>query len=44
MISGHLHQGFVHQNYFCTGSTWNTSPLEINQAKGMFRYTDGKVE
>jgi len=44
MISGHLHQWFVHQNYFCTGSIWHTSPLEINQAKCMFKYVDGKVE
>ena len=43
MISGHLHQWFVHKNYFCTGSTWNTSPLEINQAKGMFKYADNRV-
>ncbi len=44
MISWHLHQWFVHQNYFCAGSTWHTSPLEINQAKGMFKYADGKIE
>ena len=44
MISGHLHQWFVHQNYFCTGSTWHTSPLEINQAKWMFKYVDWTVE
>jgi len=33
MISGHLHQPFVYQNYLCVGSVWSTSPLEINHYK-----------
>ncbi|HKL43919.1 MAG TPA: metallophosphoesterase [Candidatus Absconditabacterales bacterium] len=44
MISGHLHQGFIYKNYFCTGSVWNTSPLELNQVKMFFKYSNGKLE
>ena len=43
LISGHLHQWFAYKNYFCAGSLRNTSPLEVNQAKMMFRYSDGKI-
>lgn len=39
LISGHLHQWFAYKNYFCTGSTRNTSPLEINQVKILFQYS-----
>lgn len=38
MVSWHLHQPFVDQNYCCIGSLWSTSPLEINQQKYLFRY------
>ncbi len=44
MISGHLHQWFVYKNYFCTGSVWNTSPLEVNQAKMLFKYSNWKLK
>jgi len=43
LISGHLHQGFAYKNYFCTWSVWNTSPLEVNQAKMLFKYSDWKI-
>ena len=43
MISGHLHQGFVHKNYLCTWSLRNTSPLEVNHAKMLFKYSNGGV-
>lgn len=43
IISGHLHQWFAYKNYFCTWSFWNTSPLEVNQAKMLFKYSDWKV-
>jgi len=38
LISWHLHQWFAYKNYFCTWSVRNTSPLEINQAKMLFKY------
>ena len=44
MISGHLHQGFVYKNYLCTWSLWNTSPLEVNHVKMMFKYSNENVE
>ncbi|HRX64313.1 MAG TPA: metallophosphoesterase family protein [Candidatus Absconditabacterales bacterium] len=44
MISGHLHQGFVYKNYFCTGSVRHTSPLEVNQVKMFFKYSNEGVE
>lgn len=37
-ISGHLHQGFTHANYLCTGSVRSTSSLETNQNKYIFQY------
>ncbi len=37
-ISGHLHQGFTHTNYLCTGSVRSTSSLETNQNKYIFQY------
>ncbi len=37
-ISGHLHQGFTHTNYLCTGSVRSTSSLETNQNKYIFHY------
>jgi len=40
MISGHLHQWFVYKNYLCTGSVWNTSPLEVNHIKMLFSYSN----
>jgi hypothetical protein len=43
-ISGHLHQAFYYQNYLCTGSVRATSPLEENQIKGFWKYSDGKWE
>ena len=43
LISGHLHQWFAYKNYFCTWSVWNTSPLEVNQAKMLFKYLDWKM-
>ena len=43
LISGHLHQWFAYRNYFCTWSVWNTSPLEVNQAKMLFKYSDWKI-
>ena len=43
LISGHLHQWFAYKNYFCTWSVWNTSPLEVNQAKMLFKYSNWKV-
>ncbi len=36
-ISGHLHQTFCYQNYLCAGSIRNTSSLESNQIKGIYR-------
>ena len=43
LISGHLHQWFAYKNYFCTWSVRNTSPLEVNQAKMLFKYSDWKM-
>jgi len=43
LISGHLHQWFAYKNYFCTWSVRNTSPLEINQAKMLFRYSKWEI-
>jgi hypothetical protein len=40
-ISGHLHQAFFYKNYLCTGSVWATSPLEENQLKGVWQWTEG---
>jgi len=37
-ISGHLHQGFTHTNYLCTGSIRSTNSLETNQNKYIFHY------
>lgn len=37
-ISWHLHQWFVFNNYFCTWSIWNTSFLEQNQFKFLYKY------
>ena len=44
MISGHLHKPFTYYNYLCIGSVRSTSPLEINQVKGVFTYRDGQLE
>jgi len=41
-ISGHLHQPFYHKNYLCTGSVRAQSPLEENDIKGIFSYTDNR--
>ncbi len=43
LISGHLHQWFTYKNYFCTWSVRNTSPLEVNQAKMLFKYSGWKI-
>lgn len=43
LISGHLHQGFTHANYLCTGSVRSTSSLETNQNKYIFHY-DAKTK
>jgi len=43
LISGHLHQWFAYKNYFCTWSVRNTSPLEVNQAKMLFKYSNWKM-
>lgn len=43
LISGHLHQWFAYKNYFCIWSVRNTSPLEVNQAKMLFKYSDWKM-
>ena len=43
LISGHLHQWFAYKNYFCTWSVRNTSPLEVNQSKMLFKYSDWKM-
>ena len=44
LISGHLHQSFVHQNYLCLGSIRATTPLEVNQPKYLFLYTPSTQE
>ncbi len=41
-ISGHLHQSFCYHNYLCAGSIRNTSSLETNQIKGIYRYTNNQ--
>lgn len=38
LISWHLHQSFIKDNYLCTGSVWSTSSLELNQNKFLFNY------
>ena len=43
LISGHLHQWFAYKNYFCAWSVRNTSPLEVNQAKILFKYSEWKL-
>lgn len=43
LISGHLHQWFAYKNYFCVWSVRNTSPLEINQIKVLFKYSNGEI-
>jgi len=37
LVSWHLHQPFVFQNYLCVGSIRHTSPLEINQCKFLYQ-------
>lgn len=44
MISGHLHQWFVYKNYLCTGSLRNTSPLEVNHIKMLFKCSDNSAK
>lgn len=44
LISWHLHQWFAYKNYFCVWSVRSTSPLEINQAKFLFKYFDGNMQ
>lgn len=43
LISGHLHAPFLFKNYLCTGSLWATSPLEINQLKGLWKWNQGQL-
>lgn len=38
LISWHLHQWFIKDNYLCTWSVWSTNSLEINQNKFLFKY------
>jgi len=38
LISWHLHQWFIRNNYLCTWSIWSTNSLEINQNKFLFKY------
>lgn len=38
LISWHLHQWFIKNNYLCTWSIWSTNSLEINQNKFLFKY------
>lgn len=38
LISWHLHQWFIKNNYLCTWSIWSTTSLEINQNKFLFKY------
>ena len=38
LISWHLHQWFIRDNYLCAWSVWSTNSLEINQNKFFFRY------
>lgn len=38
LVSWHLHQPFVHNNYCCIWSIRSTSPLEINQQKYLFQF------
>ena len=44
MISGHLHQSFIHKNYVCLGSVRSSSPLETNQIKVVAQYDVSKEE
>jgi len=44
IISGHLHQSFIHKNYCCLGSVRSSSPLEINQVKVVAQYDVNKEE
>ncbi|NOZ44608.1 MAG: hypothetical protein GXP45_05735 [bacterium] len=37
-ISGHIHQGFIYQNYLCLGSVRSSSSLEYNQLKVLAIY------
>ncbi len=43
-LSWHLHQACSYKNYLCTGSIWSTSPLEINQEKFLFQYTNNEYQ
>lgn len=43
IFSGHLHQPFTYKNYCCLWATWFTSPLESNQVKYLFHYSDMKL-
>lgn len=43
-ISWHLHQGFIYNNYFCTGSVWSSSPLEQNQFKFLYTLNPKKLQ
>ena len=36
-ISGHLHGAFAYKNYFCVGSIWAVSPMEINEFKHIWQ-------
>jgi len=44
LISWHLHQWFIKDNYLCTWSIWSTNSLEINQNKFLFKYNTTKQE
>jgi len=44
LVSGHLHKWFVHKNYFCTWSVWNTSPIEQNDFKFLYNFDPKNLE
>lgn len=44
LISWHLHQWFIKDNYLCTWSIWSTNSLEINQNKFLFKYNTTNQE
>lgn len=43
LISWHMHQAFIFKNYFCAGSIWSTSSLEVNQLKWLFSYANKEL-
>jgi len=39
LLSGHVHHVCSYKNYVGIGSVWHTSPLEVQETKGLFRLT-----